>query len=217
MDENDLPDFLALNGFGVRPGMFASPRRDAAGNNPLSAPVSPSSDPFARALDPLIGQAAPAPYPFTSSPFVPPAPSAGLCPLFPLDPSPGSVVKNEADLRFSPAFANIVRRAADILNRQGMHLNISNGFRTAADQLAMTQGGSGKNPAARHSDHQLGNGIDINGTGLPSFPKIVQAFMQAGAKWGGNYRGKKGPPHFYIRPVQANAVNTAECEGENPR
>jgi hypothetical protein len=81
----------------------------------------------------------------------------------------------------------------------------------------MAHGASGRNPAATYSDHQLGNAVDINGTRTTKFPAIVQAFRQAGAAWGGDYRGKKDPPHFYIRPVRANPRNTAECERENPR
>ena len=80
----------------------------------------------------------------------------------------------------------------------------------------MRHGGSGKNPAALYSDHQLGNAVDIDGTKSPSFSYVKQAFLDAGAKWGGDYRRRKDPPHFYIRPVRANAANTATCEWENP-
>jgi hypothetical protein len=121
------------------------------------------------------------------------------------------------DLRFSPTFAAIIRTAAAKLAGQGIVPHVNEGFRTAADQERMRKGGSGNNPAARYSDHQLGNALDLDGTRLTSFPKVIQAFQQAGALWGGNYRGKKDRPHFYVRPVRANPNNTAACERENPR
>lgn len=79
----------------------------------------------------------------------------------------------------------------------------------------MRHGKSRNNPAARYSDHQLGNAVDINGTKTAQFPAIISAFKQAGG--GGDYRRDKDPPHFYIRPTWADATNTAICERENPR
>ena len=154
--------------------------------------------------------------------FQPPAPTtrkdAGQCALIPLNAVPGTVVHPQhGDLRFTPTFADIVRTVANTLSQQGTTLSINDGFRTAADQAQRRDGGSGDNPAARYSDHQLGNAVDINGTKTASFHKIVQAFKAAGASWGGDYRHRKDPPHFYIRPQRANAINTAECERENPR
>ena len=216
MDDDRLPDFLEINGFGARPGMFAAARRRPGAGDPFSALTSPPTSSFVQALNPLIGSAGQGSSIFRHSPFPPAMPDA-TCPLVPLDPAPGTVAANGSDLRFSPTFVGIVRKATDTLNQQGIPLDVSSGFRTAADQLRMRQGGSGRNPAARYSDHGLGNGIDINGTALPTFPAIIQAFKQAGAQWGGDYRGKKDRPHFYIRPVRANATNTAECERENPR
>jgi len=197
--------------------MFGAARQPAGVRRPFAALASAPADPFVQALDRLIGSAGRGPSIFSGSPFLPAVSAAARCPLLPLAPAKGTVVANGADLRFSPAFAHIVHSAIDMLNRQGIRLNVSSGFRTAADQSRMRRGASGKNPAAQYSDHGLGNGIDINGTTLPSFPAVVQAFKQAGARWGGDYRGKKDRPHFYIRPVQANATNTAECERENPR
>jgi len=197
--------------------MFGAPRQKPSVSPPFFAPTPGVVDPSMRALDPLFGAATPPPSSFNSWRFPPPVPAAALCPLVPLKFAAGSVAANGADLRFSPMFADVVRKAADTLNKQGLRLNVSEGFRTAADQWRMRHGGSGTNPAAEYSDHQLGNGIDINGTKLSSFPLVVQAFKQAGAKWGDDYRGKKDHPHFYIRPVRANALNTAECERGNPR
>lgn len=127
------------------------------------------------------------------------------------------MARTSQDLRFSPQFAAIMTAVADRLANRGMKLSVSSGFRRAADQQAMQNGRSGKNPAARWSDHQLGNAVDINGTKTSSFPGIRKAFEQAGAKWGGDYRGRKDLPHFYIRPTLANRLNTAICEIENPR
>jgi RHS repeat-associated protein len=134
------------------------------------------------------------------------------CPLVtvPLDSALPTV-----DPRFSPAFAKIVETAMDNLGRQGISPQVNSGYRTAQDQARMRAGASGSNPAAMFSDHELGNAIDINGTRGPTFPTIISAFKAAGASWGGDYRGRKDPPHFYIRPVKANASNTAECHKEN--
>jgi RHS repeat-associated protein len=117
--------------------------------------------------------------------------------------------------RFSPAFAKIVETAMDNLGRQGIFPQVNSGYRTAEEQARMRAGASGSNPAALYSDHELGNAIDINGTRGPTFPSIIVAFKAAGASWGGDYRGRKDPPHFYIRPVRANASNTAACHREN--
>lgn len=135
-----------------------------------------------------------------------------FCPLVPIDHGGKN---KDTDLRFSPEFSAIVQRALGELRQQGVPVHINSAYRTAAGQEQMRNGGSGNNPAAKYSDHELGNGLDINGTLLPSFPKIVAALKKAGAQWGGDYRGKKDRPHFYIRPKVANAVNTAWCHAEN--
>lgn len=216
MAEDELPDFLRVNRFGAKPGMFGAARPRAETHSPFSGPMPRVGDQLTRTPALSNGTAEPGPSPFSHA-FLPPAPAAQQCRLVPLDPVPGTVAANGQDLRFSPAFAELVRKAAETLNRKGIRLDISNGFRTAADQLRMRKGGSGRNPAARYSDHQLGNAIDLNGTMLSTFPAIVQAFKKAGARWGGDYRAWKDRPHFYIRPVTANGLNTAECERENPR
>jgi len=217
VNEEDFPDFLQVNNFRAKPGMFAAPRKKPDFAVPTSTLNSNPAGPFGRVLYPQLGPGAPPPPMVGYSPFPPPAAAAARCPLVPLNLKPGSVAGNGADLRFSPAFADVVSRAADTLNQQGIRLEVNEGFRTAADQWRMRHGGSGKNPAAEYSDHQLGNAVDINGTKLSSFPLVIRAFEQAGARWGGDYRGQKDRPHFYIRPVRANAINTAECERENPR
>jgi hypothetical protein len=220
VNEDDLPDFLAVNGFRLPRGMFGTRYPASAGGTPFPVLASNPVDPFANALAPLIGPSAPPASIFSDLAVSPPTPQPGtsVCPLVPLVPKPGAIVPSRtANLRFSPAFADVLRKAADTLNRQGIPLKINEGFRTAVEQARMRNGGSGTNPAARYSDHQLGNAVDIDGTRLSSFPQVKQAFLDAGAKWGGDYRRKKDPPHFYVRPTPANAANTAECERENPR
>lgn len=150
----------------------------------------------------------PAPSPATTG-----APQSPQCPLVSVD-LPDNALPT-VDPRFSPAFAKIVGTAMANLGSQGITPQVNSGYRTAADQARMQGGASGPNPAAQFSDHELGNAIDINGTRSASFPSIIGAFEAAGAKWGGNYAGRKDPPHFYIRPMKANAANTGQCHKEN--
>ena len=217
---------MGLSDRQLRVGMFGWPPRQPngivpdVGNFPMTTGGAPTQlagmDPTTD-LSTNVG-ASPVPAPAAFLPLAQYAPVAGRqCPLVQLNAGVTADHAEGTDLRFSPAFAAIIQSAAAKLAAQGIVPHINEGFRTAADQKRMREGGSRKNPAALYSDHQLGNAIDLDGTKLSSFPKIVRAFQQAGALWGGNYRDWKDRPHFYVRPVRATLKNTATCERENPR
>jgi len=132
------------------------------------------------------------------------------CPLVP--PSGRYDTVPPADARFAPEFADVLGAAFLELNRRGVVPLITSGFRTSEDQARMRAGGSGSNPAARVSLHQVGLAVDIN-TRTPHFPVIRSVLTRHGLTWGGGFR-RVDRPHFQLPPANtaADPRQAAACE-----
>jgi RHS repeat-associated protein len=137
------------------------------------------------------------------------------CPL--VQPAGSFETLRRADPRFDPKFAAVLGRAFAELNARGITPLITSGFRTSEDQARMRAGGSGSNPAAIVSLHQVGLAVDLN-TRTSSFDTIRQVMTRAGLTWGGSFR-TPDRPHFQLPPAgtRADRRQAAVCQAENPR
>jgi RHS repeat-associated protein len=100
---------------------------------------------------------------------------------------------------FAPRVARLLSQAIRWLNLFGVTPTINSGYRTAADQQFMRNGGSGKQPAAKQSRHQLGYAVDLNGTANPLFSLIILVMQDEGFHWSG-LDVNQDNPHFEITP-----------------
>jgi RHS repeat-associated protein len=100
---------------------------------------------------------------------------------------------------FQPPMTDALSSAFRDLNSQGIVPMITSGFRTAADQMWLRKGGSGPNPAAALSWHQVGSAVDLN-TQTSSFSAIRAAMIAQGLTWGGTFR-RREPWHFQLAPA----------------
>jgi RHS repeat-associated protein len=102
---------------------------------------------------------------------------------------------------FAPEVARKLNTAIRQLNGIGIYPKINQAYRTEDDQQRMRDGASGSNPAAAGTSlHQTGYAVDFNGTKSAEFTNIKSVMKLNGFSWGGNFNGKKDPPHFYINP-----------------
>lgn len=123
------------------------------------------------------------------------APNNAPCQL--VAPGGNYNVGANASALFQPPMANALTKAFNFLNSQGITPTINSGYRSPADQARMQNGGSGPNPAARVSWHQVGMAVDINGTSSSFFPTIISAMQAQGLTWGGTFT-HRDPPHFQL-------------------
>ena len=115
---------------------------------------------------------------------------------------------------FQPPMADALSSAFRDLNSEGIVPMITSGFRTAADQLWLRKGGSGPNPAATVSWHQVGMAVDLN-TQTRSFSAIRAAMVAQGLTWGGTF-SRRDPVHFQLAPAGTTPGLTAitACGGD---
>ena len=115
---------------------------------------------------------------------------------------------------FQPQMADPLNATFKNLNNQGIAPMITSGFRTSASQLALRQGGSGPNPAAKVSLHKEGLAVDINSQD-PSFPAIKKAMIGQNLTWGGTFKPKRDLVHFQLPPAgtKADPAMIAACGG----
>jgi len=141
-----------------------------------------------------------------------PAPSNAPCQL--VAPGGNYNVGANASALFQPPMANALTNAFNFLNSQGITPTINSGYRSPADQARMQNGGSGPNPAARVSWHQVGMAVDINGTSSSFFPTIISAMQAQGLTWGGTFT-HRDPPHFQLprAGTSPTAAMVSACGG----
>lgn len=118
---------------------------------------------------------------------------------------------------FQPPMASALTSAFHSLNSQGITPAINSGFRSAADQARMRNGGSGPNPAAVVSWHQAGMAVDINGTTSSYFPAIISAMQAQGLTWGGTFH-TPDRPHFQLphAGTSPSAATVSACGAARP-
>ncbi len=133
------------------------------------------------------------------------------CPL--MAPGGSFNLGTNAVALFSPSMAVDLTAAFNNLNSQNITPTINSGFRTPDDQGRMQNGGSGPNPAARVSQHEVGNAVDINGTTSSNFPKVRTAMGAQGLTWGGTF-SHPDPPHFQLphAGTSPSAAQVANCQ-----
>lgn len=148
------------------------------------------------------------------------APCCGLLPVFCfllahctlIAPGGNHYVGSNAVDLFQPSMANALTTVFNSRNAQQITPSINSGYRTPADQTRMQNGGSGPNPAAKVSQHEAGNAVDINGTKSSNFPTIISAMKAQGLTWGGTF-SHPDPPHFQLphAGTSPGAAQVANC------
>jgi hypothetical protein len=106
-------------------------------------------------------------------------------------------VKAGESARFQKQMSDDLTTAFRQLNSQGIVPVIVSGFRSQADQDALRNGGSGPNPAATVSWHQVGMAVDLRDGSSSAIKTAMQA---RGLTWGGNFK-PKDPNHFQSAPA----------------
>ena len=142
-----------------------------------------------------------------------PPPNQPACPL--QAPSGQYTIGRNAVALFQPQMATDLTAAFESLNAQGIVPMITSGFRNASDQLRMIQGGSGLNPAAHVSWHEVGMAVDLNSR-VSNFSDIENAMAAQGLVWGGTFHTKPDIVHFQIPAAgtRPSAALVQACGGQ---
>ena len=130
--------------------------------------------------------------------------NSDTCPLW--VPGGDYTLGQNANPWFTENMSTTLNTAFTDLNQQGITPMITSGFRTAADQARMQQGGSGPNPAASVSWHQVGQAVDFN-TRDGNFSSIVDEMTSQGLTWGGTFH-RQDPPDFQLPAASQRPSST---------
>jgi peptidoglycan L-alanyl-D-glutamate endopeptidase CwlK len=130
----------------------------------------------------------------------------------------------------NPAFADLVRAAATVLEAEGTYLLVVSGLRTAAQQdVLYAQGRTAPghivtNAKAGQSMHNYGLAADIvpylSGDGgalnwtpsTPQYHAMVDALKAQGLAWGGDWVTFKDEDHFQVGSLGANPNATMQAD-----
>lgn len=88
---------------------------------------------------------------------------------------------------------------------------VTNAFRTRADQAALAGAPEGFPVAKSSSGHEAGLAVDLNSR-ASNFCAIVSAMENAGFSWGGAWPGAPDRVHFYIGPVRPSSAQIAPVQ-----
>lgn len=115
---------------------------------------------------------------------------------------------------FNPATAQMLSNALQDLNGQGIDPVITSGYRSPGSQSALRESDSPlvTTPAVV-SWHEAGGAVDFGvNSNAGYFDAIVNAMIQAGFVWGGNFH-HPDPVHFQSEPAGTSptAAQVAAC------
>jgi hypothetical protein len=104
---------------------------------------------------------------------------------------------------------NFVANAA----ASGTDIKFSSAFRTTNNQSKLNESNSTTPAAPGSSLHEAGYAVDINWREIPADQRqnVVDAAVNAGLSWGGNFR-RPDPVHFFSNPTgsRENAIQDAQ-------